>query len=80
MAEETKAKAINPRAIVFNAALVLLGLAATSYFTSVGLEWTNEADDVSVGAGFALLGAIGIAWLYAGLRVYNKFNGVTGDK
>ncbi len=77
---QEKTESIDPRKIVFNVTLVLVGLAATSFFTSVGLELTNEADDVSVGAGFVLLGGISLAWLYAGLRVYSKFFGVNGEK
>jgi tellurite resistance protein TehA-like permease len=63
---------MNPSTIVFRVALVLIALAATSFFSSVGLELTNAPDDVSVDAGFALLGAIVLAWLYLGLRVLQK--------
>ena len=70
-------KTIAASAISIFVGLVLLALLATSFLSSVGLELTNEADDVSVGAGFVLLGGIIIAWLYAGLRVYNRFFGKT---
>lgn len=64
---------MNPSVIVFRTAAVLIALVATSFFSSIGLELTNEADDVSVGAGFALLGGIALAWLFFGLRVFKAF-------
>jgi len=70
---------MNPSVIVFRTALVLVALAATSFFGSIGLELTNEADDVSVGAGFALLGLIGLAWLFFGLRVFKLIEERSND-
>jgi hypothetical protein len=71
---------VNPSTIVLRAAFVLIALAITSVTWSIGAELTNAPDDISVGAGFMLQGVLALAWLYAGLRVWNHFAGSTkGD-
>lgn len=60
--------------IVVRGVMVVVAFIATSYFSSMGMELTNAADDLSVAAGAAILLGLVAAWSYPILRVLQSFN------